>query len=66
MSDWVEAHLERVTLVFRGLGAEPTPARTMAHQLLRRATQLAAAENISELEATEKLLRKVIEARSGV
>ncbi len=65
MSDWVEDHLDRVTRIFRGLGADETQATTMARQLLRRATQLASVEGISNLEATEKLLGKLIEARSG-
>jgi hypothetical protein len=37
----------------------------MARQLLRRAVQLATEQGITELEATETLLRKVIEARRG-
>ncbi|MFP4155989.1 MAG: hypothetical protein ACLFU4_00045 [Opitutales bacterium] len=65
MSDWVEAHVGRVTELFISLGASAEQAETMARQLLKRAGQLAQEQKISELEATETLLKKVVEARQN-
>mgnify|MGYP005869084013 CR=1 FL=1 len=56
MSDWGDAHVARVTELFIGLGAR---------QLLKRAGQIAEEQGISELQATETLLNKVIEARQN-
>jgi 5,10-methenyltetrahydromethanopterin hydrogenase len=63
MNDWVEAHVGRVTELFVSLGASVEQAETMARQLLKRAGQLAHEQGISKLEATEALLKKVVEAR---
>jgi hypothetical protein len=65
MSDFIDENLQRVTVLFRQLGASDASAETMARQLLKRAVQLASERQISELEATETLLKKVIEARQG-
>lgn len=65
MSDWVTTNHERVAQIFCGLGADSARAAIMSKQLLRRAEQLAAEQSITELEATETLLKKVIEARRG-
>ena len=65
MSDWIEAHVPRVTELFIGLGASGEYAETMARQLLKRAGQIAEEQGISEIEAMETLLKKVIEARQN-
>ncbi|MFW5874221.1 MAG: hypothetical protein ACOCVJ_02335 [Verrucomicrobiota bacterium] len=57
--------LEAVAALFIRLGADEGRARVMAAQLLKRADQIAGARGISKLEATEKLLRQVVEARLG-
>lgn len=63
MTDWVEAHVARVTELFCSLGASDENAEVMARQILKRAEQLSQERNISKTEATETLLRKVVEAR---
>ncbi len=55
--------LEQVTRLFQHWGASELQARTMASQLLKRAGQLSEERGISKLEATENLLKQVIEAR---
>jgi hypothetical protein len=65
VSDWIEAHVPRVTELFIGLGASGEYAETMARQLLKRAGQIAEEQGISEVEAMETLLKKVIEARQN-
>lgn len=54
-----------MTRFFVGLGAEESSAQVMAKQLLKRAGQLAVERQISYLQATEKLLKQVLEARHG-
>lgn len=65
MSEHREIDVERVSRLFRHLGAADEQAETMARQLLKRARQISVEQNISEVEATETLLKKVVEARQG-
>ena len=65
MSDLNPADVERVARLFQSWGAAEDRADVMARQLLKRARQMAAEQSISEVEAAENLLSKVIEARQG-
>lgn len=65
MSELDQAALEGVTQLFVNLGAEKTQAKVMASQLLKRARQIAEERKISEVEATETLLKQVVQARNG-
>lgn len=53
-----------VTALLQNLGASADSAPTMASQLLKRARQIAADESISEAEALQRLLNKIVEART--
>lgn len=57
--------LAGVTQLFINMGAEPQQAEVMAKQLLKRADQIAQERDISYLEAVERLLKQVIQARQG-
>lgn len=61
-----EKDVEMATRFFQNLEADAGQARVMAIQLLKRASQLAEKRQISKLEATETLLRQVVEARQGI
>lgn len=65
MSEDRSKSLAGVTQLFINMGAEPRQAEVMAKQLLKRADQIAQERHISNLEAVEKLLKQVIEARQG-
>ena len=65
MSDIDGQELAGVTGVFINLGADSNQAEVMAAQLLKRAAQIAQEREISKVEATETLLKQVIQARSG-
>lgn len=65
MSESEDATLDGVTQLFVNLGADSTQAKVMAAQLLKRAAQIAEEREISIVEATETLLKQVIQARSG-
>ena len=52
-----------VTALLQNLGASADSAPTMAAQLLKRARQIATEESISEAEALQRLLNKIVEAR---
>jgi hypothetical protein len=47
------------------LGAPKKQAEVMASQLIKRAEQIAQERDISKVEATERLLKQVLEARQG-
>lgn len=51
--------------VFINLGADEKQAATMSQQLLKRAQQKAAEDEIAPEQALEKLLRKAIDGRLG-
>ncbi|MGJ8639288.1 MAG: hypothetical protein ACSHYA_07825 [Opitutaceae bacterium] len=65
MSEIDSQELEGISGIFMKLGAENEQAVIMAKQLLKRATQIAQEREISKVEATETLLKQVIQARSG-
>lgn len=49
--------------LFKQIGADELQSQRMASQLLKRANQLAEEELISEAEALENLLKKIIEGQ---
>lgn len=65
MPDSDPDEVEKVARIFVNLGAEGSQAEVMAAQLLKRAGQIAEERGISKVEATETLLKQVIEARQG-
>lgn len=65
MTDPHRDEVAQVARIFVNLGAEVKQAEVMAAQLLKRAQQIAAERNISKVEATETLLKQVVEARQG-
>lgn len=60
-----EEELAGVTQICERLGANPEQARTMAAQLLKRASQLAAERGIERHEALDYLLKLTISGREG-
>ena len=64
MSDFIEQYLDQVALLFTQMGASPEQAPVMAKQLLKRAEQVAAEQEISKVHAVESLLKRVIGARA--
>lgn len=65
MSDLDPQELAGVTQLFVNLGAPAGQAEVMAAQLLKRAGQISEERQISKVEATETLLKQVIQARNG-
>lgn len=65
MAERNEDEVTQVVELFRRMGAGEAQAATMARQLLKRARQIAEEQNISEVEAAQTLLKKVILARQG-
>jgi hypothetical protein len=49
--------------LFQQMGADELQSKRMASQLLKRANQVAQEESISEVEALETLLKKIIEGQ---
>lgn len=49
--------------LFKQIGADELQSQRMASQLLKRANQVAKEESISETEALENLLKKIIEGQ---
>ena len=47
--------------LFKQMGADELQSQRMASQLLKRAYQLAKEESISEIEALQNLLKKIID-----
>ena len=47
--------------LFNQMGANELQSRRMASQLLKRANQLAEKESISEIEALQNLLKRIID-----
>ena len=45
------------------MGADELQSQRMASQLLKRANQLAKEESISEIEALQNLLKKILEGQ---
>jgi len=65
MTDFPEKDVSTIARIFVNLGAAEKQAEVMASQLLKRAEQIAVERKISKVEATETLLKQVIEARQG-
>lgn len=49
--------------LFQQMGADELESQRMASQLLKRANQVAQEESISEVQALETLLKKIIEGQ---
>ena len=49
--------------LFKQMGADELQSQRMASQLLKRANQLAKEESISEIEALQNLLQKILEGQ---
>jgi hypothetical protein len=49
--------------LFKQMGADEVQSQRMASQLLKRANQVAQEESISEVEALETLLKKILEGQ---
>ena len=65
MTDLRDDCVPDLARIFINLGAPEGQANVMAKQLLKRAAQIAEERGISKVEATENLLKQVIEARQG-
>ena len=50
-------------VLFKQMGADELQSQRMASQLLKRANQLAKEESISEIEALQNLLKKILEGQ---
>jgi hypothetical protein len=66
MSGYDDSQVEQVSALFIRMGAEREASQVMARQLLKRSKQIAAERGVSELEALEKLLKQVVEARESL
>ncbi len=60
------SELEQLTELCKRLGAPRAQAETMAAQLAKRATQLAAERGIAREVAMARLLEAVVKGRAGV
>ena len=65
MADLSRKEVAKISCLFANLGAPKKQAAVMASQLIKRAEQIAQERDISMLEATESLLKQVLEARQG-
>ena len=65
MADLSSKEVSEITCIFVNLGAPEKQAKVMASQLIKRAEQIAHERDISKVEATENLLKQVLEARLG-
>ena len=65
MTDLSNKEVAEITCIFVNLGAPGKQAKVMASQLIKRADQIAQERDISKVEATESLLKQVLEARRG-
>ena len=65
MSQLNEERVVQVKVLFERMGAGVEQSEVMARQLVKRASQIASEQKISEVEAMETLLKKVVEARHG-
>ena len=50
--------------LFKQMGADELQSQRMASQLLKRANQLAKEESISEIEALQNFLKKILEGQT--
>ena len=65
MSDLSSKEVAKISCLFVNLGAPKMQAAVMASQLIKRAEQIAQERDIPKVEATENLLKQVLEARQG-
>jgi|TARA_B100001564_G_C20251760_1_gene495208 hypothetical protein len=65
MTDSSNNEVAEIASIFVNLGAPEKQAEVMASQLIKRAEQIALEREISKVEATESLLKQVLEARQG-
>lgn len=65
MNDLSNNKVAEIACIFVNLGAPEKQAEVMAAQLIKRAAQISQEREISKVEATETLLKQVIEARQG-
>ena len=65
MADLYSDEVAEIACIFVNLGAPEKQAEVMAAQLLKRAEQIALERDISKIEATESLLKQILEARQG-
>ena len=65
MADSSSKEVAKISCIFTNLGAHKKQAAVMASQLIKRGEQIAQERDISKVEATESLLKKVLEARQG-
>ena len=65
MADLSSKEVAKISWLFVNLGAPKKQAVVMASQLIKRAEQIAQERDISKVEATENLLKLVLEARLG-
>ena len=65
MADLYSKEVVEITCIFVNLGAPKKQAAVMASQLIKRAQQIAQERDISKVEATDILLKQVLDARQG-
>ena len=65
MTEFSNNEVAEIACIFVNLGAPEKQAEVMASQLIKRAKQIAQERDISKVEATERLLKQVLEARQG-
>tara|TARA_A100001015_G_scaffold262176_1_gene308219 strand:- start:211 stop:411 length:201 start_codon:yes stop_codon:yes gene_type:complete len=65
MTEFSNNEVAEIACIFVNLGAPEKQAEVMASQLIKRAEQIAQERDISKVEATERLLKQVFEARQG-
>ena len=65
MADLYSKEEVEITCIFVNLGAPKKQAAVMASQLIKRAQQIAQERDISKVEATDILLKQVLDARQG-
>jgi hypothetical protein len=65
MTDLSSNEVAEIACIFVNSGAPENQAGVMASQLIKRAEQIAQERDISKVEATESLLKQVLEARQG-
>ena len=65
MTEFSNNEVAEIACIFVNLGAPEKQAEVMASQLIKRAKQSAQERDISKVEATERLLKQVLEARQG-
>ena len=58
-----EECLEIIKSLFAKMGASEAQAQVMASQLLKRAGQISRESGITIIEAVEKLLKQIVQAR---